>query len=814
MFYKSSNSLILPFLQISTMHFFLLIPFLIIQLVSFSQETKTIHGYISSEKTGEKLIGATLFDTVHKQSAVTNEYGFYSLTIKNEAIVLVITSFGYSPKIIQVKIEDTELNIVLADVKELEEFVVSSGKRSVESTNIGTMELSMEKVDKLPVLMGEKDVLKILQLMPGIKSGGEGSSGIYVRGGGPDQNLILLDGVPVYNASHLFGFFSVFNSDALSQVTLTKGAFPARYGGRVSSVLDMRMKEGNNQKFNVEGSVGVIASRLLIEGPIKKGKSAFIVSARRTYIDAIVKPFLPKSNKGGYYFYDLNSKFNYKINNKHHLYLSGYFGQDNASLSSIETQENYHYKYTTTDKTGLNWGNAIAAIRWNYKISSKLFANTTFTYSKYLFKIYNTSEDHEYDNGVTTNNSNSFIYFSGIDDWTGKIDLAYLPNPNHSIKFGLGDIYHTFKPGVNTTSSTFNSESTSIVEGSDSQYAHETYLYIEDDHKISERLKINYGIHHSSFFVGEKIYHQFQPRLSGNFILTENSSLKLGYSRTAQFLHLLSNTGIGLPTDLWVPATEKIAPVIADQISLGYNLEFKKQFNFVIEGYYKKMDNLIQYKEGASFFSMNTDWQSKVEKGQGWSYGGEVLLEKKKGKFTGWIGYTLSWTERQFDNINLGEKFPYRYDRRHDISVVVTYKLTKKWDFGIVFVYGTGNAVTLASQNYQLASNQNSNVFNMQYGIVDYVTSINNYRMPAYHRIDIGANRTRKKEYGESVLSLSIYNVYNRKNAYYLYKDYDIYEDKNILKQVSIFMLIPSISWKFKFNFEQIKENKQTKSTI
>ena len=789
---------------------FLFLTILLFQFSSFSQETKTIHGYVSSTKTGEKLISATLYDTLHKQGAITNEYGFFSLTVKNETTVLRISSFGFSTEMIEIKKEETEFNFNLTEIQEIEEFVISSERRSIEKTNIGTMELSMDKVDKLPVLMGEKDVLKILQLMPGVKSGGEGSSGIYVRGGGPDQNLILLDGVPVYNASHLFGFFSVFNSDALSQVTLTKGAFPARYGGRVSSVLDMRMKEGNNQKFNIEGSIGVIASRILIEGPIKKDKSAFIISARRTYIDAIVKPFLPKSNKGGYYFYDLNAKFNYKINNKHHLYLSGYFGQDKAEINQSETFENYQYRHTYTDKTGLNWGNALAAIRWNYKISSKLFANTTFTYSKYLFKIYNSSEDSEYDNGVLTNSSYSFNYFSGIDDWTGKIDLTFLPNPNHTIKFGLGDIYHTFRPGVNTTSSNTNNETNSLVEGSDSQFAHEAYLYIEDEHKISKNLKINYGIHHSSFFVGDKIYNQLQPRISGNLILTDNSSLKFGYSRTAQFLHLLSNTGIGLPTDLWVPATEKVSPVTADQISLGYNHEIKRQYNFVIEGYYKKMNNLIQYKEGASFFSQNTDWQSKVEKGQGWSYGGEILLEKKKGKFTGWIGYTLSWTERQFDNINSGEKFPYRYDRRHDISVVMTYQLTKTWDFGIVFVYGTGNAVTLASQSFQLVPNENG--FNSQnYNNIENVTSINNYRLPAYHRMDIGANRTRKKPYGESVLSLSVYNVYNRQNAYFIYKSFDVFTDKNTLKQVSIFPIIPSISWKFKFNFEQIKENKLNK---
>ncbi len=785
---------------------------LFLSFSALSQNSRTLNGYISSKKSGEKLIGATIYDTVHKVGTTTNEYGFYSLSIPNEPTVLRITNFGFDPYFLEASLQKNEHNIIVSEINELNEVVVtatSGSRRSVESTNIGTMELSMEKVDKLPVLLGEKDVLKILQLMPGVKSGGEGSSGIYVRGGGPDQNLILLDGVPVYNASHLFGFFSVFNSDALSQTTLTKGGFPARYGGRVSSVLDMRMKEGNNQKFNVEGSIGIIASRLLVEGPLNKGKTAFIISGRRTYLDALIKPFQKQDAKGGYYFYDLNAKINHKINDKHHLYLSGYFGQDKAAFKTNYGGGDNFNSYSTKDETGIKWGNAIAAIRWNYKIRPKLFTNTTFTYSKYLFNIYSDSKSTSISDGVSTNSSYSFLYYSGIDDWTGKTDFTYLPNPNHTIKFGISDIYHTFRPGVTTSSSQYQSESYSLKEGSANQFAHETSSYIEDDHKISNKLKINYGIHNSTFFVGKKAYNELQPRISANYILTENSSLKFGYSRTAQFLHLLSNTGIGLPTDLWVPATERIAPVTANQVSIGYNREIKKQFNFVVEGYYKKMDHLIQYKEGASFFSQNTDWQSKVESGQGWAYGGEVLLEKRQGKLTGWIGYTLSWTERQFDNINFGERFPYRYDRRNDISVVLTYKANKTWDFGMVFVYGTGNAVTLATQTYQLAPNPiTSGYFNNS--TINYFSSINNYRMPAYHRMDIGANRTRQKTWGETVLSLSIYNVYNRQNAYFLFTEQK--GSKVVLKQASVFALIPSISWKFKFNFEKIKENKSNKT--
>jgi hypothetical protein len=776
--------------------------FILFSFTTFSQETRTIHGYISSKKTGEKLIGSTIYDTIHKVGTLTNEYGFFSLSIPNEATVFRISFGGLESDFFEIKLDENEFNFSLNEINALDEVVVTAGsKRSVESTNIGTMELSLDKVDKLPILLGEKDVLKILQLMPGVKSGGEGSSGIYVRGGGPDQNLILLDGVPVYNASHLFGFFSVFNSDALSQVTLTKGGFPARYGGRVSSVLDMRMKEGNNQKYNVEGSIGIIASRLLVEGPIKKDKTAFIISARRTYIDALVRPFMKQNEKGGYYFYDLNAKINHKINNKHHLYLSGYFGQDKASFKTKYGDSDY----SSVNKAGLNWGNAIAAARWNYRITPKVFTNTTFTYSKYLFKIYDNQSSSGTIDGNSYSNESSLEYISGINDWTGKTDFTFLPNPNNTIKFGISDIYHTFKPGVNTMSSTYGNTTYTQSEGSKFQYAHELSAYIENDHAITGKLKVNYGLHHSSFFVGKKQYHQLQPRISANYLLTENSSLKFGYARTAQFLHLLSNTGIGLPTDLWVPATDRIAPVTANQVSIGFNQEIKKQYNFVVEGYYKKMNNLIQYKEGASFFNQNTDWQSKVEVGQGWAYGVELMLEKRKGNFSGWIGYTLSWTERQFDNINFGEKFPYKYDRRNDISVVMTYKLSPKWDFGMVFVYGTGNAVTLATQTYDVAPNPITSGFlgNTQVG---YFNSINNYRMPAYHRMDVGVNRTRQKEWGETILSFSIYNVYNRQNAFFIYTESN--GSKNVLKQTSLFPIIPSISWKFKFNFEKMKTNK------
>lgn len=748
---------------------------------------------------------ATVYDTISKTGTVTNEYGFYSITIPENKAVLRISYLGLNTRFAAVPTGKDELDVALEgeDLQEIEGVEVSaeSVRKSTEETNSGTLELSLDKVEKLPVFMGEKDVVKTLQLMPGVSSGGEGSSGLYVRGGGPDQNLILLDGVPVYNASHLFGFFSVFNNDALSKVTMIKGGFPARYGGRTSSVLDMRMKEGNMKKYNIEGSIGLISSKLLVEGPIKKDKTAFIVSARRTYADLLIKPFIRnQENQGGYYFYDLNAKIHHKINNKHHLYLSGYFGQDKAKF-----EDKYEYtnnnepsnptSYKSESESGLGWGNAIGAFRWNYRIAPKLFMNTTATYSLYKFNIGANDFYSTTDTSGTSSSSFEINYLSNIEDWSGKTDFTYIPNTRHYVKFGVGNIYHTFRPGV------FSFKESGYGSGSESksetiQYANEASAYIENDHKITEWLKINYGLHYSMFFVKEKNYSQLQPRISGNAVISDNSSIKFSYARTAQFIHLLSNTGIGLPTDLWVPSTEKIGPIIADQVGLGYNQLFaENKYNLVVETYYKTMSNLIQYKEGVSFIGNSTNWENKVEVGRGWSYGGEVFLEKKQGDLTGWVGYTLSWTERQFDNINGGEKFPYTYDRRHDLSIAATYELNKKWDFGVVFVASTGRAVSLPTQQFGAA--QNPILSNFYANQVNYLSSINGYRMPAYHRLDIGANYHKEKKWGETIWSFSIYNVYSRQNAFYLFIDTD-FNNKPKLKQIALFPIIPSISWKFK----------------
>ena len=759
----------------------------------------TISGTISDQASGEALIGATVYDYISGKGTTANNYGFYSLTLPSDSVRLRYSYVGFQNKIESLLLNaNKSIDMEMSGLTELQGVEITATKDNdlIEKTQMSTIDVSMDKVRDLPVLMGERDVMKTIQLLPGVQSGSEGSSGIYVRGGGPDQNLILIDGVPVYNANHLFGFFSVFNTDAINSVKLIKGGFPAEYGGRLSSVVDIRMKEGNTKKIHGEGGIGLVASRLTLEGPIVKDKTSFMISGRRTYIDALTRPFIRAQGDvdGGYYFYDLNAKLNHKFSDRSRIYLSGYFGKDRFFAKDS-------YKYGSGNslqedefEARLQWGNGIGALRWNYIFNPKLFSNTTVTYSNYDFNIFNESSYKYVDNGNPIENYSRIEYLSGIQDWSGKVDFNYLPNPDHYIKFGGSYTYHTFNPGINRyrEESQYAREDTSF--GSSKIYANEFYVYAEDDFKISERLKINGGLHFSGFAVESKTYFSLQPRISGRYILTENTAIKASYASMAQYLHLLTNAGIGLPTDLWVPPTADIKPQKAHQVAAGVARTLKKGYQINIEGYYKKMDHLLEYKDGASFLLNAGDWQNKVESGEGWSYGAEILFEKKTGKTTGWIGYTLSWTERQFENLNNGEKFPYRYDRRHDISVALTHKFNDRIDVGVVWVYGTGNAVTLPTERYRPAQGFNTNF----YREIGFIESRNNYRMPSYHRLDIGVNLHKETKYGSRTWSFGLYNAYSRQNPFFLYFSNDAFGNTR-LTQLSIFPIIPSFSYNFKF---------------
>lgn len=789
----------------------------------------TISGYITDAVSGEKLIGANIYLKDNLTGTSSNNYGFYSLTLDKGVYELVVSYVGYATHIETIDLNSDIRNSFELDpsvgLEEVE--VTATTSQSVKSSQMSSIDISVESIKNVPALLGEVDVIKAIQLLPGVQSGTEGASGLYVRGGGPDQNLILLDGTPVYNASHLFGFFSVFNVDAINNVTLIKGGFPARYGGRSSSVLDISLKEGNKKEFKGSGSVGLISSKLTLEGPIIKDRTSFIISARRTYLDLIGQPIIRAVEGGdefttqGYFFYDLNAKINHKLSDKDHLYLSVYTGEDKF----YRNEEPYTYLYggnlfTSETRSNLGWGNVTSALRWNHQFSGKLFSNTTLTYSNYNYEVRDYSASIEETSSEVTEEINSLNFLSGIEDIAGKIDFDYLPSADHYIRFGANYIYHTFKPGASVYK--ISNQEVGDVDttmGEDHIYASEIAIYIEDDFKLSDRVKANLGLHYSGFYVNRKYYHSLQPRISARYLFTNTFAVKASYAMMQQYIHLLTNNNIGLPTDLWVPATDQIRPQRSHQWALGLSKDISQMYHFSVEGYYKTMSNLIEYRDGASFMGSNTGWEDKVESGRGWSYGGEFFFEKKIGDVTGWVGYTLSWTNRQFENINRGEVFPYKYDRRHDIALVISFPLDDKWDFSASWVYGTGTAHTLPTERYfgQTRPNWNSGFFgstgNPYYigsygfnentpgqfdGEIEHVDSRNSIRAADYHRLDVSFQKTKTKKWGEATWTLGIYNAYNRKNPFYYYIGYDSRGNK-ALRRVSLFPFIPSATYSFKF---------------
>ena len=784
--------------------------FFLLSVAAFSVKAQkfTISGYLGDAETGEKLIGASIYSKQKLLGTTTNAYGFYSLTLPTDTYNLVFSYVGYASQKLKINLVQNEvINLELSSSIQLKTFEVTAtqAEQIQERSQMSVIDIPMKSVEVIPALLGERDILKVIQLLPGVQSGGEGTSGLYVRGGGPDQNLILLDGVPVYNASHLFGFFSVFNNDAINNVELIKGGFPARYGGRLSSVIDIKMKEGNQKKWHGTGSIGLVSSKLTVEGPLIKDKTSLIVSGRRTYIDLLARPIIKRQAQlsgtdavAGYYFYDVNAKVNHKFSDNSRLFLSLYTGKDRAYADFEDEYNSGSTRYVSKNEASLGWGNVTTALRWNQVISKKVFSNTTFTYSKYQFRVGEKLDDTTYEPDTTYGELFEYSYTSGIEDFTGKIDFDILPNPNHYIKVGLGDIYHTFTPGVNAFRNELGGNQNDIDTsfGANKIFAHELFAYAEDDIKIGSRLKVNVGLHFSGFISGKTSYYSLQPRFSGRFSINDNLSVKASYAEMAQFIHLLTNGTIGLPTDLWVPSTDQVKPQNSRQFAIGLAQTLKQKFEVSLEGYYKTMQNLIEYKEGASFFSVDKNWDEQIEFGQGNSYGAELLVQKKEGKTTGWIGYTLSWTNRQFDNLNFGKTYPFKYDRRHDISFVLVHQLKENIDVGVTWVYGTGNAVTLATQKYPAASQVSFAGFDY-FQTVQYFESRNDFRMPSYHRLDIGINFKKEKKWGERTWSFGAYNTYSRQNPFYLF--FDTIGDQTVVKQVSLFPIIPFFAYSFKF---------------
>lgn len=781
-------------------------------------EAQTVNGTVTDKATGETLIGATILDEISGKGTVTNAHGRYSFTIHQDSVRLRVSYVGYATQLFSLKLDKaTEINIRLEPAVELQAVTIRAERPTdPKSSQLSAIAIPVEHLKSVPVLFGEVDVLKTLQLMPGVQGGSEGMSGMYVRGGGPDENLFLLDGVPIYNVSHLGGFFSAFNADAVKNVTLYKGSFPARFGGRLSSVLDITTNNGNDKEYHGSVNIGLISAKLALEGPIVKEKTTFSISARRTYGDLMLQPVLSLMNNGefdklraGYYFYDFNGKITHKFSERSRLYASYYMGDDKV-YARIRYDESYNGDiYRETMNMNMNWGNIVGSLRWNYVINPQLFMNITGSFTRYRNDIgmgleyYGEYEDYE---GAFRHEEESMemTYKSGIRDYAIRADFDYSPDPNHSIKFGGSMIHHVFTPEVlgmqlqydySNQMEAFNMDTTL---GQSVVHANEINLFAEDDWTITDALKLNAGLALSGFAVEGTFYPSIQPRLSGRWLLSDDFSAKFGYAYMTQYLHLLSTSGINMPTDLWVPVTARIAPMNAHQVAAGLSYNLLSILDLSLEGYYKSMDNLMEYKDGASFFGSSVGWEDKVCLGRGWAYGLEFLAQKTVGTFTGWIGYTWSKTMRLFDRpgqvLNNGNPFPAKYDRRHDFSIVLMYKPNDRFDISATWVYSTGNTATLGMQEFEAPWYMEE---------ISYVESRNNFRMPDYHRMDIGMNFHKKKKHGVRTWNISIYNVYNRKNPYMIYEGTHYnpvsgnYEGR--LMQLSIFTIMPSISYQYRF---------------
>ncbi len=784
--------------------FIILVCGIILSLLAFPQKKHTISGYIRDAKTGESLYGASVYSEKLRKGVVSNQYGFYSLTLPEGEYVIKASFIGYKDFTKKIKLtHDISLDIELEQNVFVTKTVVVKSEnpdKNIKQVQMSAVRIPVTEIKEIPVIFGEVDVLKTIQLLPGVQSGNEGSAGFYVRGGGPDQNLIILDEAIVYNASHLFGFFSVFNGDAVKDVNLIKGGMPAKYGGRLSSVLDITMKEGNMKEYHAEGGIGLIASRLTVEGPIKKDTASFILSGRRTYIDLLVKPFIPDDKRAsgmGYYFYDFNAKFNYKFSSKNRLYLSGYFGRDVFSFASKKAGF----------ESKIPWGNATTTVRWNHLFTNKLFMNLTGIFSDYRFEMNATQDDFE------------MSLFSGITDASLKADFTYLPDIRHKINFGGQYIFHDFRPQA---LSARIGETELDISGIKNQYANEAALYVSDDFDVTEKLKVHLGLRPTMFqqigpfdryvlgSLGEVkdtihygpwenvvTYFRAEPRFSLRYSINDKSSVKASYTQNYQYLHLATLSSATMPTDLWVPSSELVKPQFAVQYAAGYFRNFSDNaIETSVEVYYKNMKHQIEYKDGAfpgENVGQNED--NSFVFGDAESYGVEFFVRKNTGRFTGWIGYTLSKTTKFFPDLNNGEPFPAKYDRRHDLSVVGNYKISDRLTASAVFVYATGNAVTLPIAYYLV-----------DYHLVVEYMKRNSYRMEPYHRLDLSLTLYPKKREGRKFYSywnFSVYNVYNHANPYFIYFDHEgnFYDGTLVTKayQVSLFPILPSITWNFKF---------------
>jgi len=762
----------------------------------------TVSGYIREKGTGEMLGGVSVGTDLEKTSS--NNYGFYTFNFRaGKRTVVYFQASGFiGDSLVVLGEKDIAYNVELAVIDTIGLVQIYVRKSTIaDKADMSKIDIPVQQIKDIPALLGEKDVLKVIQLLPGVQKGGEGQSGIYVRGGGPDQNLIILDEATVYNANHLFGFFSLFNGDALRSVELVKGGFPARYGGRLSSVIEMNMKEGNLNKYSGEFGIGLISSRGLFEGPIKKNKSSFMISGRRTYADIIAQPLIMAATNGsnaGYYFYDLNAKANYILSDKDKFYVSGYFGRDKFYFSDKQNGQSL--------KTNFGWGNRTLTTRWNHQFNKRTFANLSAIYSHYDLNI---------EVNVKELNSPEFLlkYQSIIDDYGLKYDVDWAPNNRNKIRYGISAINHQFQPSATVLKLGPNSP---VNRKSELIQTYENGIYLEDQVKMG-RWNLYPGIRISHYHVEGKNWVKPETRFSVGYQIRKDLAFKTSAATMWQYIHLLSNTGLGLPTDLWIPATPKVGPMKSEQVAVGIAKDFKQGYSLSVEGYYKELTDIITYKEGASFILQDDffdpsvpvnkkAWESQVTSGKGWSKGMELFLQKKVGKLSGWVGYTLSWTELQFDSVNGGKKYFAKYDRRHDVSIVGIYKISKKLTVSATWVYGSGNAITLP-QSIVPIPGMNPQAYPQVWDVrgstgnqtLDYGAR-NSFRMEPYHRLDVGLQFSRDKRRGRETMELSCYNAYNRANPFFYYGGSSPDFNNRVLKKVTLFPIIPTLTYSFKFS--------------
>ncbi len=786
----------------------------------------TISGYVTDGASSETLIGANVLDKRQQTGTATNPFGFYTLTLPEGEVELSFSYLGYETRHSSFRLAgDTTMNIRLNSNNQLAEVVIVSAKKEagVRSTAMGSHEIPMAQIQHTPAILGEADVLKTIQLMPGVQAGVEGFSGLYVRGGGPDQNLVLLDGIPVYNADHMFGIFSIFTPEAVKKVTLFKSSFPARYGGRLSSIVDVRTNDGDQKRYHGTISLGTLTSKLHLEGPISKERTSFSLSARTTHtlpVEAVLKK---KEETFNYYFYDLNAKISHRFNHRNRIFLSVYQGRDQYKYQTKGTMS-YHNdnmemsQYKHSDKNNINWGNTIIAGRWNHIFNSKLFGNTSVAYNSYRMLINGKIDEERRRNNRTHSFQYDFSYRSGIEDWSFQTDFDYTPNPMNDIRFGLKYTRHRFTP--ETTSSRIREKENGSVSqdtlyrGTSNGYltGHESTFYLEDKFDIGERLSVNAGIHISLFHTQGKNYLSAQPRVSAHYKFGNGFSVKSAYSQMTQYVHLLSSTSISMPTDLWVPITKNIRPMHSHQYSTGIYYTGIPGWELSLETYYKQMKNVLEYQDGVSFLGNSTDWEKRVEMGTGRSMGVEFMAQKSVGRTTGWIAYTLAKSDRQFKDgsISNGQRFPYKYDRRHNVSICLNHRFSDRIDIGATWIYNTGGAITIPQQQTAILKPD---------GTIEetgYISHRNNYRLPASHRLNIGINFHKKGKRGVRTWNISLYNAYNAMNPTIVYAERKYhyagnYPDGNggmlyvpesgrtVIKKLTLLPCIPSVTYTFKF---------------